>query len=119
MTLEGQPACIDIGHKIQPPTDVALQEPLRGGRYFLVTVIRKNGRVFVDATARLDDAGRADADGVRITTNGFRVVEAINLGQKITVPLPRDQPGRWELLVQEVQEKTPTRREFPGAIQLP
>jgi hypothetical protein len=106
MALEGQPACIDVGYVIQPPKDAVLHDSLRGGRYFLVSVFRKSGRVFLDATARLDDAGQADANGVRITTTGLRVVQAITLGQKITVPLPLGQEGRWELLVQEAQKKT-------------
>ena len=106
MTLEGQPACIDIGHTIQPPRDVELQESLRTGHNFLVTVSRKNGRVFLDATARIENPGQSDANSVQITTTGFRVVKAITLGQKITLPLPFAQKSRWELLVQEAQKKT-------------
>jgi hypothetical protein len=106
MALEGQPASIDFGFPIQPPEDAVLQEPLRRGHYFLVTVFRKNGRIFVDATARLDATDQADVNAVRITTTGLRVVEAITMGQKITVPLPLGQKGRWELLVQKAEKKT-------------
>ena len=100
MTLEGQEACVQIGQDFAPPKGVEVQEPLRAGIYCQFKVLRKDGQLFLDATAT-KSIGEADADGVSITTTGVHLVKAITLGRKITAPLDKGSV-RCEALVQEV-----------------
>jgi len=106
VTIEERPASIDIRADTQPPKGIKLDEPLRSGIYVLVTVLRKDGHVFLDATVNKSQADRTDAEGVYITTESVRVVERITLGKKIVVHPPWAKTLRWEMLVQEPQPKT-------------
>jgi hypothetical protein len=101
---EGVTAMCSNGQCIPSPGGVDLEEPLLSGQSYFVKVFRRDGKVFVEARCNLSEASRSDADGVRLTTRGFRVVEAITLGKKITVPLAQDGKERFELTVEEFQE---------------
>ena len=100
MTFEGQPACIDIQPNIPSPKGIKLDGPLRSGLYVLVNVLRKDGRLFLDATVNKSETSRADAESVSISTQSVRVVELITLGKRIVVPVSQSENLRWELLVQ-------------------
>lgn len=101
-TIEGRPAVVRVGDTIRPPEGVELEEPLESGTSYRIRVFRNRDRLFLELSGRLADTSRADADGVRMTTMGVHVVEAVTVGKKIVVPLPEGQKGRWEVLVQEV-----------------
>ncbi len=106
MTLEGQPAVVQVGGEVPAPRGSEVAEPLRYGTSFSVKVFRTGGRLLVDATANVADLSSATDDGVRITTRGLRLVEAITLGKAITVALDSGKPGdgksrQWELLVRQ------------------
>jgi hypothetical protein len=58
VTIEERPASIDIRADTQPPKGIKLDEPLRSGIYVLVTVLRKDGQVFLDATVNKSQADR-------------------------------------------------------------
>ena len=107
MAAEGQAAVVEVGMKLVPPKEVGVQEPLQAGYRFVVKVFRKDGQLFLDATANLAETLRADAKSVRIGTTGLRVVEAMTLCKKVIVPLPDGQNGSWEFLVQEPQPNQP------------
>ena len=66
------------------PKGVEVQEPLRAGIYCLFKVLRKDGQLFLDATAT-KSTGEADTEGVNITTTGAR--QGNYARQKITAPL--------------------------------
>lgn len=119
MTLEGQPASIDIRPTILPPKGIKPDEPLRSGMCVLVNVLRKDGQVFLDATVDKSQTGRADAEGVHITTQSVRVVELITLGKKIIVPSPWAKTLRWELLVQAPQPKPSSGNKATMPMQVP
>ena len=47
--------------------------------------------------------------GRALTSIGLRVVEAVTLGKTITVPLPNEQKGHWELTVNRAESKFPSK----------
>ncbi len=109
MTTEGQPAHVFVGSEITPPKDVEVKEPLEAGDSSLLTVFRKHGQLFLDASVNRYENAAPGAEGVRLTSIGLRVVEAVTLGKTITVPLPNQQKGHWELTVSRAESKFPSK----------
>jgi hypothetical protein len=97
VTTEGEPAYVQIGERISPPN--GFTESLDVGFSLIVKIYRNNGKLFLDTSASACGLAEQKADRVCITTTGLRVVEAVTLGQKISVALPDDEKARWELSV--------------------
>lgn len=103
MTLEGHEACIHVGETLSPPEGVKVQEPLHSGLHVRVKLFPNRGQLFVDATLN-KSSGQSDADGVSIGTTSARILKAITLGKKMTVPISSGNDC-WELLVEEASDK--------------
>jgi hypothetical protein len=73
LVLEGQEGDVQIGATLGPPKGVAVKDPLLWGTCCKLKVVRKDGQVFLDATAN-KSFGKSDADGAEISTTGVRVV---------------------------------------------
>jgi hypothetical protein len=99
VTLEGRAASIRIGGCLTPPKGVDAQEPLATGTRCDFTISKKDGQLFLHARCNTS-SGETDADGFSITTSSLRVIKAITLGKKITVP-SAEKSGQWEVLIQD------------------
>jgi len=103
MIVEGQAGTIQVGAEVPAPKGVEPMEPLHVGTTLTLRVFRRGDRVFLDANAESADVKRSDADSVRITSTGLRLVEAITLEKPIVVPVRPAKDGkpaaRWELVV--------------------
>jgi hypothetical protein len=105
VTLLGRPASFHAGAEIAPPWSAEAPELIPYGTRVQFRVLRKAGRLFLDATLSLDVLNRANADSVRVTTTSLRIAEAITPGKAIVVPVSDRKNERWELLVKEIQPK--------------
>ena len=111
MTVEGRPAVIRVGQEIPPPKDSGVTKGPFKGLLFEVKVYRtRGGQTFVDAKLQTSwTAPNTKSDSVRLMNVGARIIEAVTLGQKISVPFGPGDEGttarRLELTVSQVAGK--------------
>jgi hypothetical protein len=85
----------------EAPESIQLSEPLSCGTKVNLLLFRNKGRLFVDLKGSVTNPNRTDAEGVRLTTIGLRIVEPITPGKPIVMSQGNDL--RWELLVQAIR----------------
>ena len=92
-------AHILVGNTLTPPKGIEVSQPLRSGFDCRIKVVRKDGSLFLDATANRS-SDETDADGISISTSGVRVLREITLGKKTVVPVDKGRI-RCEFLVED------------------
>lgn len=105
----GTPTVYDTRFKLGMLKDGEERDTVRSGHFVLINISHreKDKRLVLDLTAQIGDSQPANSDALRITMVGLRVIEPVQLGRIITVPL-RNGQGRWEILVDR-----PKRRGVP------
>jgi hypothetical protein len=102
VVLENRAASFKVGGTQDPPQDLALPEPSFSGTQVDLHLFRHEGRLIIDLRGSVTDPARSDAEGVRLTTIGLRMVEVVTPG-KPTIVTQKGSNLRWELLVEEIR----------------
>ena len=107
MTIEGQPATLQMGANVTPPDAIAPVDDVFSGKCLKVLLRRgQKGLLVLDANLELRQDQQAPGDRLVVTTTGVRVVEPVKLGQAFAVLLPNDEGKpvlRCEFTVSEVK----------------
>ncbi|MFZ5831876.1 MAG: hypothetical protein ACOY3P_17455 [Planctomycetota bacterium] len=101
MVTEGHPAQITVGGEVNAPEGAGLSEPLRSGIEAEVVVHRGKKGPLLDMSAQVSQMHAPEAEGVRITSSGLRLIEPVVLGQTKTVTVSAT--DRWEITVEDAR----------------
>jgi len=114
MTLEGEPAAIRVGRELPPPKDSGVAKgPFEGLSCALTVYHADSGQTFLDAELTKSwTPANAKSNSLRLANIGLRMIEAIELGEKITVPLGEDgektAATHFEVVVTKATDKATT-----------
>ena len=114
MTLEGQPAAIRVGRELPPPKDSGVAKgPFEGLSCELKVSRTDSGQTFLDAELTKSwTATNAKSNSLRLANIGLRMIEAIELGQKINVSLgegdEKTAATHFEVVVTKVSDQPTT-----------
>ena len=106
MIVEGSAGSLRVGSEVPPPEKAPAAEKLFEGTVCNLKVYgTENGRAMLDAKIEVTTTRDARKDSIRLTSLGVHIIEAVKLGEKISVPLGKAgdrKDTRLEVVVSEV-----------------
>jgi hypothetical protein len=117
-TIEGRPAHVSVGQTVPTPGGLKMENPWQTGLQVTVTVLRKDGRLYLDAATEVTSAPIQREERLHLVKIGARMLEKVRLGDKISGEMPADAQGRklcWEARVSDARDYEKIKTQRPAA----